>query len=308
MRTRASARRKLRLAPGGRSPRNAVRRAALAAIPLVAACAATAPAQAQEVCANMATLDKDTQQLCRYATELCMLSPAVMLGDDKRAALTKCITEAVTKGRQKMRHADSLARCEEDADQRPRAGIASCAAAIKTAAGSPQELATAYAYRGLAYSNEAIDLLEAGKDEQALTADDHAMADANQALRIDRQLGDAYLVRGFARYTRWAEAIHAHKPAAPALIDAAVEDLTQAIGHNLPNSHLSLAFRTRADIYYGRQHYDLAVKDYTECLRLDPRNALALYRRGVSETKTGNAAAGDADIQEARRIDPSITN
>ena len=46
--------------------------------------------------------------------------------------------------------------------------------------------------------------------------------------------------------------------------------------------------------------------DFDAALRLRPKMASALYGRGTAELKKGQASAGNADIAEAKRIDPAI--
>jgi tetratricopeptide (TPR) repeat protein len=71
----------------------------------------------------------------------------------------------------------------------------------------------------------------------------------------------------------------------------------------------------RAGFYVGRgkaqdrlKHFDRAIADFTVALRLDPRNAEALWRRAVSNHRTGEDStciALLADSTEAIRLDPS---
>jgi hypothetical protein len=51
--------------------------------------------------------------------------------------------------------------------------------------------------------------------------------------------------------------------------------------------------------------YQTAIREYDGVLRLSPRMSVALYGRGVAKLKLGDRR-GDADINEAKQIDPGI--
>jgi tetratricopeptide (TPR) repeat protein len=59
-------------------------------------------------------------------------------------------------------------------------------------------------------------------------------------------------------------------------------------------------------VYYAKGDYDRAIADYSEATKLDPKNAVALYDRGLAKQKKGDPAGGASDIAAARAIDPKI--
>ncbi len=65
-------------------------------------------------------------------------------------------------------------------------------------------------------------------------------------------------------------------------------------------------FYNRGVAHSGRKEWDLAVRDYDRAIKLEPRFAAALYGRGVAKEQMGDRAGADADIAEARKIDPDI--
>jgi len=62
---------------------------------------------------------------------------------------------------------------------------------------------------------------------------------------------------------------------------------------------------SRAYAYFRLNQYQTAIREYDAVLRLNPRMAVALYARGVAKLKLGDRR-GDADINEAKQIDPGV--
>jgi lipoprotein NlpI len=59
---------------------------------------------------------------------------------------------------------------------------------------------------------------------------------------------------------------------------------------------------------YGDRRWDDAVKAFTECLRLDPRNADAFDRRGSAQFMRGKFAESVADFDSAIKLEPGKAN
>ena len=51
---------------------------------------------------------------------------------------------------------------------------------------------------------------------------------------------------------------------------------------------------------------DRAIADFDQAIKLDPKNAKAIYERGVAKRKSGDAAGADADIAAAKQLDPDV--
>jgi Flp pilus assembly protein TadD len=62
---------------------------------------------------------------------------------------------------------------------------------------------------------------------------------------------------------------------------------------------LERAYFYRGQIYFGTGDSAKAIAGLTKAIQLDPKDAQALYERGVVKTKNGDAAGGDADIAAA---------
>jgi tetratricopeptide (TPR) repeat protein len=78
-------------------------------------------------------------------------------------------------------------------------------------------------------------------------------------------------------------------------------DCTEAlrVDPNFPPAHDSRAF-----IMFKYGAFDDALADYAAAAKLNPRDAAALYGRGLMSQKLGRK--GDADMAAAREIDPAI--
>jgi tetratricopeptide (TPR) repeat protein len=58
--------------------------------------------------------------------------------------------------------------------------------------------------------------------------------------------------------------------------------------------------------YTDKREYERATTDFGVVLQVNPRNALALYARGMMFLKEGDAEAATADIEAAKAINPNI--
>ena len=83
--------------------------------------------------------------------------------------------------------------------------------------------------------------------------------------------------------------------------DKAIADFTEAIRLDPKNP---LAFYNRG-LLSGRQgQHDKAIADFTEVIRLDPKNAGAFHNRGLAWDHVGQLDKAIADSSEAIRLDP----
>ena len=60
--------------------------------------------------------------------------------------------------------------------------------------------------------------------------------------------------------------------------------------------------------YLNSGEYQLAIENYTKCLRIDPDDALAYYNRGWNYDELGNYEDAIADYTRAIRIDPDYAS
>jgi tetratricopeptide (TPR) repeat protein len=155
--------------------------------------------------------------------------------------------------------------------------IEGCTAVIQAGQDPPQKLATAFDNRGVAYRL---------KGEY-----DRALQDYEQAIRLNPNSAYPYNNRGII-YRIQGD------------YDRAIADYDEAIW--LKSGDYPAAFYNRALAYAAKGEYDQALTDFDVVMRFDAKNALALYARGLTLLKKGDAEAGKAAIAAAKAINPHI--
>ena len=70
--------------------------------------------------------------------------------------------------------------------------------------------------------------------------------------------------------------------------------------------NVAIAFYNRALAYENKEKYDLAIADYSDAIRLNPNDADFYLYRGLDRQKIGDKAGAEADIAEAKRLNPNI--
>ncbi len=145
-----------------------------------------------------------------------------------------------------------------------------------------------------------------------------AIADLDQAIRLDPKYSRAYNVRGVVwkkkgDLDRAHRGFHATRSATTRSRrsryanrgdawddkgdqDRAIADLSEAIRIN-PN--YARAYNIRGVIYRNRNDLDRAIADYTEAVRADPKYALAYMNRGNVYKQQGDNDRAIADYTEA---------
>lgn len=83
-------------------------------------------------------------------------------------------------------------------------------------------------------------------------------------------------------------------------LDKALVDCDAAVRKD-PNSQI---LQTRALLLLRLNRLDEAIAQYSAAIKAQPRDAIALYGRGLAELKKGDKSAGDADIAAANGIAP----
>ena len=155
--------------------------------------------------------------------------------------------------------------------------IDGCTAVIRSNQDPPQKLATAFDNRGVAYRL---------KGEY-----DHALQDYEQAIRLNPDNANAYNNRGII-YRIKGE------------YGRAIADYDKAIW--LKNGNFPAAYYNRALAHADKGEYEQSLRDFDVVTQFDPRNALALYARGLTLLKKGDTEAGKIEISAAKAINPNI--
>jgi len=118
---------------------------------------------------------------------------------------------------------------------------------------------------------------------------DRALADCNEAIRLDPTSAAVYINRGNA-YLNKAD------------VDRAFADFDSAIRLD-PNS--AWAHTARGDLYRSKGDVAHAMADFSEAIRLDPGYAKAYFFRGDLYKHNGDFDRAMADLSEAIRLDPN---
>ncbi len=201
-----------------------------------------------------------------------------------------------------------------------------CAGQFGVAAKQRLEACTGVIKSGrLAGKSLSAALTDRGEAQVELRNNEHALADFNQAIRIDPANAKAFADRGLVHqfiggpdHTKraladWSEALRLEPDNADVLerrgrmyqihrdYDGMIGDYGALIRLD---PHNDWAFQQRAYAYHGKGELDRALADYDEAIRLDARNVQALHRRGLVYRDKGDLDHAITDYSAAIAIDP----
>ncbi len=163
-------------------------------------------------------------------------------------------------------------------EKNPDLQIRSCTQVIASAEASQVSRANAHLYRGQGYANK-----------QQI---DRAIADLNEAIRLNSLSDRAYSVRG----RLWA---------AKGNTDLALADLRTALFLN-PKDYF--AYAVRGDIYRTRSDLDRAVADYDRAIQLNPGGPDPYAGRGLVYIGKMDYERAITDFDRAIQLAPSFAN
>src|SRR4029077_14037182 len=87
--------------------------------------------------------------------------------------------------------------------------------------------------------------------------------------------------------------------------DVAIAACTRAINSGAGRSSTkSISYENRGNAYHDKGDMDRAIADYTEAIRLDPKNVNAYGHRGVTYRDKGDLDLAIADFTEVIRLVP----
>jgi len=143
-----------------------------------------------------------------------------------------------------------------------------------------------------------------------------AIADFNEAIRLDPNMSAAYMLRGRALQASVSQVVGVGEnfssvsisvsfskeitEAQRRVLNLAVADFTQAIRLD-PNS--DRAYHGRATAYWSMNDNERAVADYTQSIRLNPANASDYSNRGLAYQDMGDFGRAIADFTQAIRME-----
>jgi|GEM_PF-1156587 len=124
--------------------------------------------------------------------------------------------------------------------------------------------------------------------------DDHgnAMKDYNEAIRLDPKLAMAYYNRGTI-YLQSAE------------YDKAISDLNNALSLDPKQPG---AYNNRGRVYFEKGDYDKAIADYTGAIRQKPADSAAYFNRATALDARDDFDKAIADLNKAIDIDPAFSS
>jgi tetratricopeptide (TPR) repeat protein len=155
--------------------------------------------------------------------------------------------------------------------------IAACSRAIASGRVRGRNLAVLFSSRGVVASRDKGD-------------HDRAIADLDEAIRLDPKLAGAFNGRGYVYNVKSEH-------------DRAIADFNEAIRLD---PKFALAFSNRGFAYAAKGDQDRAIADYSDAIRLDPKNAVAVKNRGDAYYAKGDKDRAIADYNEAIRLDPRL--
>jgi tetratricopeptide (TPR) repeat protein len=169
------------------------------------------------------------------------------------------------------------------------AAIADCTRAIESGQFTGQELAVKFSNRGVEWRI---------KQDYA-----RAISDYDEAIRLDPDYADAYYNRCVA-YNRQKKYELALADCSKAIELGPSANALNATGEEkLSNDRSSSDYFTQRGIAYrARQEINRAIADYSEALRLYPRNVAALGNRARAYEAKGDSKRAKADRDAARRL------
>ncbi len=85
--------------------------------------------------------------------------------------------------------------------------------------------------------------------------------------------------------------------------DKAIEDFSEAIRLDPKDPD---AYHRRGIAYHVRKEYSKAIKDYSEAIRLNPKDAVTCYNRGIAYYNENDYDRAIEDFSEAIRINPTL--
>jgi tetratricopeptide (TPR) repeat protein len=132
--------------------------------------------------------------------------------------------------------------------------------------------------------------LEQGRSYASSGDHTRAIAELDEAIRLDPKLVAAYWQRGIAYANKGDHT-------------RAIADYEQAL---VLDPQSVDAYYARGFSYSMKGDYVRAIADFDEAIRLNPKLAVAYLQRGVAYTKKGDQPRAIADYDQAIRLDPKL--
>ena len=86
----------------------------------------------------------------------------------------------------------------------------------------------------------------------------------------------------------------------------AIDNYTKCLKLDLDDANKAVAYNNRGNAYKKLENYTAAIADYTSALRIKPDYASAYYNRGIAYYNLKNYTAAIADFTNAIKINPDL--
>lgn len=208
----------------------------------------------------------------------------------------------------------------------PPPEMATCSSPLTSADERIAACTRAIASGGLTPDNQAVAFCDRGTGYQLKRQTALALADFDEAVRLEPEAVTVHICRGDAEIMRDA-------------FDKAIEHYDQEIAHDA-NSHGAyvgrgvayshqhdlersiaddtkaialdgsdpVAFSNRGGSYQQQKRYELAIADYSQAIKLDPQNTAALTGRGAARAATKDYDSAIVDLDVSLRFNPQAAD
>ncbi|KWV53940.1 hypothetical protein AS156_08020 [Bradyrhizobium macuxiense] len=176
--------------------------------------------------------------------------------------------------------ADDRQECLNGSKETAAATITACTRAIQSGDYNDRDLSELYHHRGYAWSWTSF-----------TDRVDRAFKDYSEAIRIDPKAVGSLLNRSHI-YNQQHD------------YDRAIADATQAFDGGLSDYGKRVGYGERGYAYQAKGDNDRAIADYTDGIRLDANNKVALTARGNAYLAKGDPGRAAADYDRVIALDP----
>jgi tetratricopeptide (TPR) repeat protein len=140
-------------------------------------------------------------------------------------------------------------------------------------------------------TNNATAYVNRGKEHVNKKDYDSAIADFNEAIRINPNDSSVYFYRGYAYYNKNN-------------YDSAIANYSLSIKID-PNNPVT--YFNRGNAYFNKNDYSNAIVDYSLSMKINPNNASTYFCRGYAYEAIGDKQRALTDYQSAVQLDPNET-
>lgn len=167
---------------------------------------------------------------------------------------------------------------------------------------------TAFSNRGRANRRLGVTHVDKGEHDAARQYYSDSIDDYTEIIKLDSKNSVMYDGRGWSRYLLGLlESAEGNIETANNLFQAAIADSDEAIQLKQGKPRATY-FYTRAVAKSGLEDYGSAIEDFSEAIRIKPKNAIHYRDRSKANAMLGNHEEAKADLAKAKELDPDVEN